>query len=151
MTAYIALGTNMGERRDNIETAINSLKSLPMTSVTAVSKIYETAPIGFTAQDNFYNAVVKVETSLSAFTLLGACLGIEAAMGRIRGTVNGPRIIDLDLLLYENEKYDTKELILPHPRMCERAFVLYPLCDVLDDEKYKKLRDSIGDEGINIV
>lgn len=135
--AYVALGTNLGDREQNIKSAIDALGLLPGTSVSARSAVYETAPWGFAPQGNFLNAVVRVETSLSPAALLGACLGIEAGFGRVRSVKNGPRILDLDLLLYEDVSCNTPELCLPHPRMMERAFVLRPLIDLLPEEKYR--------------
>ena len=130
MRAEIGLGTNIGNREENLKTAIESLNLIPGTKVVKESKIYETEPVGYAEQPDFLNMVVRVETTLSPHALLGACLGIEAAMGRIRSIKNGPRIIDLDLLTYEDEVIDTPELILPHPRMLERDFVLIPLADI---------------------
>lgn len=103
---------------------------VPETKVTEVSFVYETEPWGYDQQDNFLNCVMTVETNLSSRALLGVCLGIEAGIGRVRTIKNGPRVIDLDLLFYENETADTPELMLPHPGVKERAFVLYPLHDV---------------------
>ena len=134
--AFVAVGTNIGKRYDNISSAIDSLNLLPMTKVKAVSKIYETEPWGYAEQSNFLNGVIEVETTLSPAALLGALLGIEAAMGRLRTIKNGPRIIDLDLLLYDDLNINTDELVLPHPRMLERAFVLKPLVDLLPEEKF---------------
>lgn len=128
--AYLGLGTNIGDREENLKNALISLNLLPTTKVTAVSKVYETVPVGYDNQDDFLNIVVEIETELNAHNVLGACLGIEAGLGRIRNIKNGPRIIDIDLLLYENEKYDTPTLVLPHPRMIEREFVLRPLLDI---------------------
>ncbi|MBQ7045293.1 MAG: 2-amino-4-hydroxy-6-hydroxymethyldihydropteridine diphosphokinase, partial [Clostridia bacterium] len=100
--AYIALGSNMGNAAENLNRAVWALSTVPGIKVTAVSKVYETEPVGYKKQDNFLNAVVRVESELSPQALLGACLGIEAGMGRIRKIKNGPRVIDLDLLLYED-------------------------------------------------
>ncbi len=133
MKAYIALGTNIGDRRKNIEDALAALNLVPDVKVTKISNIHETEPVGYLDQDMFLNACCEVETELSPHALLGVCLGIEAAMGRIRQIKNGPRIIDLDLLLYENEKINTPELTLPHPRMYERDFVMIPLKEILED------------------
>ncbi len=130
MKAYLGIGTNIGDRMKNLQDSIDSLNLLPMTSVTDVSNIYETDPVGYDNQDDFLNIVVEVETELNPDNLLGACLGIEAGLGRIRTIKNGPRIIDIDLLLYENETSNTKTLVLPHPRMMERNFVLKPLLDL---------------------
>lgn len=146
--AYIALGSNMGDRGENLNRAVWALAAVPGVKVTAVSRIYETAPVGYAKQEDFYNAVVRVESELSAHALLGACLGIEAGMGRMRTRKNGPRVIDLDLLLYEGEECESAELTLPHPRMEERAFVLMPLCDVMQDGHYKKLQKELGREGV---
>lgn len=134
--AFVAFGTNLDNREKNIADAIEALGLVPMTSVKKVSKIYETEPWGYAEQDNFLNGVLELETSLSPYALLGALLGIEAAMGRHRTIKNGPRIIDLDLLLYDDEKINSKELVLPHPRMLERAFVLKPLTDLLPEKLY---------------
>ena len=128
--AVIALGTNIGDRIGNINLAIRALSRLPKVKIIAGSKVYETEPVGKTDQNKFYNAVVLVETSETPSLLLGGCLGIEAAMGRVRTELNGPRIIDLDLLLYEDFKSESFELTLPHPRILERAFVMKPLLDI---------------------
>ncbi len=128
--AYLGIGTNMGDREENLKSALISINLLPTTKVLAISKVYETDPVGFAEQDNFLNIAVEIETALTAQNILGACLGIEAGLGRIRTIKNGPRVIDIDLLLFEDEKYDTPSLVLPHPRMFEREFVLRPLLDI---------------------
>ena len=128
--AVIALGTNRGDRIGNLNQAIRAISRLPGVRITAGSKVYETDPVGFTDQKRFYNAVILVEADVSPQMLLGGCLGIEAAMGRVRTEKTGPRVIDLDLLLYENYKSESFDLTLPHPRILERAFVLKPLSDI---------------------
>lgn len=135
MKAVIGIGTNIGEREKNIENAVASLNLIPDTEVVKCSKIYETEPWGYENQNKFLNCAILVETELSQNALLGVCLGIEAAMGRLREFKNGPRIIDLDLLLYENEKSDTKELKLPHPGVFNRSFVLAPIADLFPEKK----------------
>ena len=141
-TAYIALGTNLGNLEQNLNNAVAALDRVPGVQVTARSKRYKTEPVGYTEQPDFLNAAVRVETTRSPEALLGACLGIEAAMGRVRTVKNGPRVLDLDLLLYENETRSTAELILPHPRMLERTFVLQPLCDICQEPLYhQKLKE----------
>ena len=130
MKAYLGIGTNIGDRMQNLQDSIDALNLLPLTTVTDVSNIYETDPVGYDNQDDFLNIVVEVETELNPDNLLGAALGIEAGLGRIRTIKNGHRIIDIDLLLYENETSNTKTLVLPHPRMMERNFVLKPLLDL---------------------
>jgi len=128
--AVVGLGSNLGEKSGNLLAAVQALSRLPGTKVTGVSSIYASKPEkprAGTKQEDFHNMAVKVETSMSPMALLGACLGVEAAMGRQRGGRNASRIIDLDLLIYEGVKNESFELSLPHPRMLERAFVLFPL------------------------
>lgn len=131
--AFLGIGTNIGDREKNLDFAINALRHLPKTEVEAVSRIYETEPWGYREQENFYNICVKIKTQLSPNALLGACLGIEASLGRERPFKNSPRILDMDLLLYGDAVMNTEELTLPHPRMSERAFVLVPLKDILPE------------------
>ena len=130
MKAYLGIGTNIGDRMQNLQDAIDSLNLLPVTSVTAVSDVYETDPVGYANQDDFLNIVVEIETEFNSDNLLGAALGIESGLGIVRTIKNGPRIIDIDLLLFGDEIKNTKTLILPHPRMMERNFVLKPLLDL---------------------
>ena len=130
MKAYLGIGTNIGDRMQNLQDSLDALNLLPMTYVTDVSNVYETDPVGYDNQDDFLNIVVEVETELNADNLLGAALGIESGLGRVRTIKNGPRIIDIDLLLFGNETKNTNTLILPHPRMMERNFVLKPLLDL---------------------
>ncbi len=134
--AFVGIGTNMGDRLLNINSAIESLKLLPNTSVEKVSNIYETEPWGLKEQPNFLNGVIKLNTELSPNALLGALLGIEAAMGRVREIKNGPRVLDLDLLVFDNVTMNTPELVLPHPFMLEREFVLKPLTEITSENKY---------------
>lgn len=127
--AYLGLGTNIGAREDNLQKAVDALRLLPKTQVKKISAVYETAPVGYTDQADFLNLCVRLETALSPSALLGACLGIEAAMGRQRPFPNAPRVMDIDLLLYEGVELATEELTVPHKEMRNRAFVLYPLRD----------------------
>lgn len=134
--AAIEFGSNLGNLQENIKSAIESVKKLPGTKVLAVSDLYETEPFGVPdQQQNYINCCIKIETTLLPETLLGACLGIEAAMGRIRTFRNASRIIDVDLLFYDNLTINTNDLRLPHPRIFERAFVLIPLSDLYKDKK----------------
>ena len=130
--AYVALGSNMGNGEENIKSAVEALSLVPGITVEELSPIYETVPWGYEAQHNFSNACVKLSVNISPEALLGVCLGIEAGMGRIRKFRNGPRIIDLDLIIYEGEERNTEELKLPHPGMRDRDFVLVPLSDIAD-------------------
>lgn len=152
MIAYLGIGTNIGDRLQNLIDTVEALSLLPLTKVIEVSNVYETAPVGYANQDDFLNIVVAVSTELNAHNLLGAALGIEAGMGRIRTIKNGPRIIDVDLLMYESESLDSHTLTLPHPRMLERNFVLKPLLD-LDLEKSfysrNKLECLLTDDGVS--
>ncbi len=136
MKAILGIGTNMGERDKNIALAVEALSKLPGTSVEKLSPMYETKPWGYTEQNNFINACVMLETDLSPNALLGACLGIESAMGRLRPFKNSPRIIDIDMLLYEDVKINTKELTIPHPFIRERPFVLVPMHDIIYNNKF---------------
>jgi 2-amino-4-hydroxy-6-hydroxymethyldihydropteridine diphosphokinase len=137
--ALIGIGSNIGDRKQHIDTAIEALNHIPSVKVSRISPIYETEPWGYVNQAKFFNAVIEVETNLTANTLLGVCLGIEAGIGRIRDIKNGPRVLDLDLLLFEGQECTSAELTLPHPRMFERDFVLIPLRDLYPEMKiYKK-------------
>ncbi len=129
-TAYIAFGSNLGDSREIIKKAYAALDLVPGVRTQALSPLYVTKPWGYADQPDFINACCRVETSLSPEALLGVCLGIEAAYGRVREIKNGPRVLDMDLLLYEGEERDTPELRLPHPELRERDFVLEPLSDV---------------------
>ena len=129
----LGLGGNLGDREDTLQRAIASLNALPRTTVTRVSSLYETAPVGYADQPDFMNLVAELDTTLSPHALLGACLGIEAALGRVRTFQNAPRVVDIDLLRYDDQTCNDTDLILPHPRMAERAFVLVPMADLFPD------------------
>ncbi|MGN7478873.1 2-amino-4-hydroxy-6-hydroxymethyldihydropteridine diphosphokinase [Solibacillus silvestris] len=138
MQAYLSIGTNIGEREQNLRDAVSMLLAQDEIAITAISSIYETAAVGYTEQDDFLNIAVALETKLDALELLAQCQKVENDLGRIREFRWGPRIIDLDILLYNNEKYETESLIIPHPRMYERAFVLVPLEEIMT-QKYVML------------
>lgn len=135
MKYILGIGTNLGNRMENIERCIHSINLTPYTDVLERSAIYETEPVGYARQDNFYNCVLLVESELEPNEMLGLCLGIESGFGRKRGMLNGPRILDIDLLLAENEKIETKNLSVPHPRIRERRFVLQPMLDLFPSGK----------------
>ena len=130
--AFIGLGSNLGDRLANLSDAVARLAKTGGVTVTRVSRIYETAPVG-PPQPDYLNAVAEVRTSLPARVLLEALLAIEADLGRVRGERWGPRIIDLDLLTYGREEIDEPGLAVPHPRMHERTFVLVPLLELEAD------------------
>lgn len=131
--AYIALGSNVGDREKQLYDALSLLDQHPDIEVTRVSGIYETDPVGYTDQPAFLNMAAALRTTLEPLQLLYAMLEMEKLLGRKRDIRWGPRTIDLDMLLYEKVALETEELILPHPRMMERAFVLVPLRDVLQE------------------
>lgn len=138
--AVISLGSNLGEREKNINFALESVNLIPETKVVKVSKLYETKPFGVpNEQQNYLNCCAKISTELSPQILLGALLGIEAAMGRERKFRFCERIIDIDLIFYENEKLNEKNLTLPHPRAMQRAFVLAPLADLCENMQFKNM------------
>jgi 2-amino-4-hydroxy-6-hydroxymethyldihydropteridine diphosphokinase len=126
--AYVSLGSNMGDREENIDQAIALLAEAGR--VTAISSLYATEPVGYKEQEDFLNAVAAVETALSAPDLLARCLSIEDRLGRSRSMRWGPRTIDLDILLYGDAILNTPTLQIPHPRMAERKFVLEPLAEI---------------------
>lgn len=128
--AVIALGTNLGNRIENINAAVRAIARLSEVKIIKASSVYETEPVGCDSDEKYYNAAILVETNASPALLLGECLGIEAAMGRHRTKKNEPRVIDLDLILYENFKSESYELTVPHPRILERAFVMAPLLEL---------------------
>lgn len=130
VTAYVALGSNLDDPRAQVERGFAALAALPRTVLRARSRMYRTPPWGMLDQPDFVNAVAMLETSLSPRALLVALLGIEAKAGRMRGVANGPRVLDLDLLLHGDATMREGGLELPHPRLHERAFVLLPLADI---------------------
>lgn len=130
-TTYIALGTNLGERLSNLRVAIQSMP--PEITVLAESQVYETPPWGYEDQPAFLNMVVRAETGLEPKPLLKYLKQLEARLGREKSVRWGPRLIDLDILFYDDLVIDTPPLIIPHPRLHERAFVMVPLADVAID------------------
>lgn len=142
MKYIIGIGTNIGDKKGNIEKAADSFNYVPGTTVLRKSSLYETSPVGYKDQDNFYNACIEIESSLEANEILGVCLGIEAGMGRVREIKNGPRIIDLDLILAEDTAVSTKNLTVPHPRFHERRFVLIPLLELFPNGEAYSLKFS---------
>ncbi|HHX95428.1 MAG TPA: 2-amino-4-hydroxy-6-hydroxymethyldihydropteridine diphosphokinase [Clostridia bacterium] len=131
-TAYLSLGSNVGSRAANLHRALELLKNESIV-IDALSSIYETEPWGVPDQPMFLNMVARLKTTLNPKELLRVLLAVEKQMGRERLLRWGPRIIDLDILLYDNEVIHDRELEIPHPRMVERAFVLVPLLEVNPD------------------
>lgn len=132
--AAIGLGSNMGDRRANLELARERLAASPQVDVLQRSSLYETPPWGDLDQPAFLNACLRIETSLGPNDLLALCLSIEQQMGRVRTRRWGPRLIDIDLLWLGDLQIASDTLTLPHPQIQNRAFVLAPLCDIAPDK-----------------
>ena len=141
---YLALGANLGNRRANLALALEMLHARG-AAVRSVSPVCETAPMGFARQPRFLNLACAVETSLPPIELLRVAKGIEAALGRAPSPPNGPRVIDIDILLYGDLAVDSAELTVPHPRMAERAFVLTPLADLAPEVRHPLLGVTVRD------
>ncbi|WP_372516681.1 2-amino-4-hydroxy-6-hydroxymethyldihydropteridine diphosphokinase [Paenibacillus silviterrae] len=156
-TAYIGLGSNMEDRERYLREAMRRLEDHPAIRITGQSGIYETDPVGYTEQDPFLNMVIEIRTSLTAQALFGRMVDTEQALGRQRDIRWGPRTIDLDLLLFDDCSQDDPALILPHPRMLERAFVLVPLLEVMQKSAPEQaarlnlyLERAEGKEGVKL-
>jgi 2-amino-4-hydroxy-6-hydroxymethyldihydropteridine diphosphokinase len=135
LTAYVGLGSNIGERESFLLQAIAWMDAHSSIKVMKCSSMYETAPVGFLEQPSFLNMVIKVSTLLTPEQMLSALMKAENVLGRTRSIRWGPRTIDLDLLLHGQSIVISPELTIPHPRMLERAFVMIPLNDVIGDER----------------
>ena len=127
--AYLGIGSNLGDRQNNIQKALDLLEENGV-HILKQSSVIETEPVGGPAQGKFLNAVIKVETQFLPQKLLTELKDIEKKLGRIKTVENGPRPIDIDILIYDNIKLTTPELIIPHPRMFEREFVMTPLREI---------------------
>ena len=130
---YLGLGTNLGDKRKNLNDAIRMMENL-VGEVEKVSSVIETEPEGFKSDNMFLNAVVKVRTALSPFEILDITQDVEKSLGRKEKSSNGiyhDRVIDIDILLYDDIKISTPRLVIPHPRMAQREFVMTPLTEIL--------------------
>ncbi|MBM7614945.1 2-amino-4-hydroxy-6-hydroxymethyldihydropteridine diphosphokinase [Alkaliphilus hydrothermalis] len=151
--AYLGLGSNMGDKKNYIDQAIGLLGEHEAIEVTKQSSYYETDPVGYVNQDIFLNVVLEVETSLQPLQLLEYCNKIEAKLDRKRIIRWGPRTIDLDILIYEGYQSQDEELMIPHPRMTERAFVMVPLYElnqnlVINGKDIRSIMEGLQQEGI---
>jgi 2-amino-4-hydroxy-6-hydroxymethyldihydropteridine diphosphokinase len=144
-TAFIGIGSNLGDPVKNCEKAIGLLQAWPKIEIVKRSSLYESEPVGEIEQDWFINAVIAVTTSLIPEALLKVVLEIENDLGRTRREKWGPRIIDLDILTYENQIYHSTSLTLPHPSMAKRKFVLLPLSEFAGDYIHPVEKKSISD------
>jgi 2-amino-4-hydroxy-6-hydroxymethyldihydropteridine diphosphokinase len=142
-TAYVALGTNLGDRAETLRIAVEKLGRVG--TVEAVSSVYETDPVGYADQPAFLNAVARIQTALSPRSLLDALSQIETELGRTRSFRNAPRTLDLDLLLYDDLVLKEPDLEVPHPRLHERGFVLVPLADVGPEAVHPRLHRTVTD------
>lgn len=142
-TIYLALGTNLGDRAANLKQAIAAMP--PQITVKAKSSVYETPPWGYEEQPKFLNQVLKAKTYLDPDTLLKHLKRLEVALGRKESFTNGPRLIDMDILFYDDLIVNTPTLTIPHPRLHERAFVLMPLMDISPELVHPVLQKSIHD------
>ena len=142
-TVYLALGTNLGNRLENLKQAIAALP--PQMDVKAKSSVYETPPWGYEDQPKFLNQAVKATTYLDPQPLLKHLKRLEVALGRQESFRNGPRLIDLDLLFYDDLVLNSEALTLPHPRLHERGFVLLPLLDIAPDLVHPVTKKSVRD------
>ncbi|PLT30836.1 2-amino-4-hydroxy-6-hydroxymethyldihydropteridine diphosphokinase [Peribacillus deserti] len=157
-TAYLSLGTNMGDRVKYLRDAVQLLHNDTEIGITSISSIYETDPVGYVDQERFLNIVLEVKTSKKPDELLRKCQQIELELGRKREIRWGPRTIDLDILLYNHENIETESLSIPHPRMHERAFVLVPLIEInpglslpMIDKPLSEILEAIPDkEGVRL-
>lgn len=134
MRVYVGFGSNQGDSIDLLRRALTDLSRLPHSAVTAVSSLYRSKPMGPVAQPDFVNAVVALETTLAPLELLRALQDIEAAHGRVRTDLRwGPRTLDLDILVYDDVVMQSDELVVPHPGIADRSFVLIPLLEIAPD------------------
>lgn len=141
-SVYLALGSNLGDRDDHLRAAIAALP--PAVEITAVSPLYDSAPQLVEDQPRFHNIVCAGRTALAPHALLRTVKRTETALGRIPGPRYGPRVIDIDLLLYEQRVIASRVLVLPHPRLAERAFVLLPLRDIAPDLRLPRLGQTVA-------
>lgn len=147
--AFIGLGSNIEPRQKYLEKALELIVNNEQIKLIAKSSIYETRPVGYIDQNDFLNMVIEVETTLTSMELLRFCQKVELELGRKRTIKNGPRTLDLDILVYNNENRSLEDLTIPHPRLHERAFVLVPFNEIAPDlfvpNKGVKIKDLLNE------
>ncbi|GJM24768.1 MAG: 2-amino-4-hydroxy-6-hydroxymethyldihydropteridine diphosphokinase [Phycisphaerae bacterium] len=144
LNAYLGLGTNLGDRKENLKAAVRLLTDCDEVELCGAASIYETSPVGGPpGQSDYLNTVIAVDSRLDVRTLLNHILSVERSMGRVRNEVNGPRNIDIDLLLSGGDVIDTPSLSVPHPRMHVRRFVLEPLAELAPDLRHPLIDKTI--------
>ncbi len=156
---YLGLGSNLGNRRHNLDRAIEALGDKGKVRVKKLSSLYETEPVGFAEQPLFLNAVCEGNTHLTPRQLLAFVKETEKKLGRLPSLRDSPRVIDIDILFYEGEQRESPALTIPHPRLAERAFVLVPLAEIAPDMRHPKadktmaelLLEVEGKEGVKLV
>ena len=154
--AYLGLGSNMGDKKRYLYDAIQILNHHEQIMITTLSSLYESVPWGYVDQDIFMNLVVEIETTLAPIELLDVCQQIENELGRVREFKWGPRVIDVDILIYNDEAIECERLIVPHPYMTERDFVMIPLAEICPQlvVKEKKVQDwaqNFNQEALKII
>lgn len=156
MTAYLGFGSNLGDRPAILDEVMRTLSQTPQVIITRRSSLYETQPVGFLDQPDFLNAVIEVKTTLTPRELLGLVLRLEENHGRVRNLRWGPRVIDIDILLYGEVALAEPDLTVPHPRLTERAFALVPLAEIApnahfpDGETVQKKLQRLHETGNNL-
>ncbi len=142
-TVFIGIGSNLGDKIDNCRSAIERIGDFRETRILLCSSFYKTDPVGYRNQDWFVNCVIKIETGLGLRELFEALQDLEKILGRKRTFLWGPRVIDLDILLFNDGVFKDEDLQVPHPRLQERAFVLVPLCEIEPEATHPALRKTV--------
>ena len=140
---FLGLGSNLGDRVETIRKAMEMISKIPGVSASSSSSLYETEPVGISDQPMFVNAVLEIETDLSPEELFSKLKDIESELGRTETIRWGPRIIDIDILLFGDRVIEERDLTIPHPEMTKRGFVLVPLCEIAPEIKHPKLKKTI--------